>query len=174
MINSANCLLFAKKRRSGGDRDEDRTHFHVSFDNISVFHLETVFKKSRLNEKKVVFDIFFKNYRTFCPENSDLRYSCTTLINGKDQSPVKWTEHRRSTAYLGKLFCFKRVCYAYHWSMVCLFVAVDRLGRSLTSLVSRSMVPRIVSCHKQGQHFKLFSCSHLSIFLRIWYFFLRF
>ena len=48
-----------------------------------------VFKKSHLNEKKVIFDIFFRNYRTFCPENSDPKYSCMTLINGKNQSPVK-------------------------------------------------------------------------------------
>ena len=53
------------------------------------FFILKQFKKSRLNEKKVVFDIFFKNYRTFCPENSDLKYSCTTLINGKKQSAVK-------------------------------------------------------------------------------------
>ena len=48
-----------------------------------------MFKKSHRNEKKVIFDIFFKNYQTFRPENSDLKYSYTTLINGKNQSPVK-------------------------------------------------------------------------------------
>ena len=46
-----------------------------------------MFKKSHRNEKKVIFDIFLENYRTFSPENSDLKYSCTTLINGKNQSP---------------------------------------------------------------------------------------
>ena len=48
-----------------------------------------MFKKSHRNEKKVIFDIFSKNNQTFCPENSDLKYSYTTLINGKNQSPVK-------------------------------------------------------------------------------------
>ena len=39
VINTTNCLPFAKKGRSEGDKNEDRTHFRDSLVNISVVHL---------------------------------------------------------------------------------------------------------------------------------------
>ena len=47
------------------------------------FIFKQCLKKVIGNEKKVIFDIFFKNYQTFRPENSVLKHSYTTLINGK-------------------------------------------------------------------------------------------
>ena len=39
VINATKCLPFAEKGRSEGDKNEDRTHFRDSLDNISVVHL---------------------------------------------------------------------------------------------------------------------------------------
>ena len=51
-----------------------------------LFIFKQCLKKTIGTKKKVIFDIFFKNYRTFCPENSDLNNSCMTLTNGKNQA----------------------------------------------------------------------------------------
>ena len=39
VINTTNCLPFAEKGGSEGDKNGDRTHFRDSLDNISVVHL---------------------------------------------------------------------------------------------------------------------------------------